>query len=85
MGIKAGPQYAADSMPPESYLAWHQWASDMFNIHHQRQRQCPRCKLWKFPIEQSEVAEQHMLETKTGKLRRQWSPVCIYCMTKSSG
>jgi hypothetical protein len=77
-----GPVYAPDSQPPSGYLGWHQWAHDMSVIHHQCQRQCPRCRLWKFPVEQSELKEYHMLETKTGKLMKQLSPVCVHCAAK---
>ncbi len=59
MGQKAGPRYAADSLPPTGYLGWHQWASDMYFIHRATPAACPRCKLWKFPIEQSDIEEDH--------------------------
>ena len=80
MGVKAGPCYAIDSDPPEGYLAWHQWAHDMTSIHKVKQRQCPRCKLWKFPQERTDVKEQHSLLCDNGKIRKQMSFVCNSCM-----
>lgn len=40
--------YEVGSPPPSGYVAWHLWAEDQHKGG-LRQKQCPNCKLWKFP------------------------------------
>lgn len=42
--------YPKGSSPPADYVGWHDWAKAQF-AHGLRQKQCPRCGLFKYPQE----------------------------------
>lgn len=44
------PVFKPGDPPPAGYCEWHEWA----RVQHAaglRQRQCPKCKLWRYPQE----------------------------------
>jgi len=58
--------YKPGDMPPEGYLAWHEWA-DVQRKAGIKQKQCFSCSLWKKPQELSGKTGGFKGKTKRGK------------------
>jgi hypothetical protein len=44
------PEFKAGDPPPETYIAWHEWARVQGKAG-LKQTRCPRCTRWRFPQE----------------------------------
>lgn len=49
-GFPEKNRWEVGSQPPKGYVAWHDWAAAQ-HAGGLRQRQCPTCKLWRYPQE----------------------------------
>lgn len=49
--------YKPGDPTPTGYVQWHEWAGVQYAAG-LRQRQCRKCRLWKFPQEKCECEEQ---------------------------
>lgn len=79
------PDFAPGDLPPDGYLAWHEWAE----VQHKaglRQKQCGRCGLWRYPQQLSALVDSTEV---TGLRKRQpfrrtlETPVCNDCAAKA--
>jgi len=71
------PDFKPGDLPPDGYLAWHEWAEVQYKAGI-RQQACGRCGNWKTPQELSAVVDR--LDAKIG--RRHViidTPVCLKC------
>ena len=71
------PDFKPGDQAPEGYLAWHEWADKQHKAG-LRQKECGRCRRWKYPQELS--ATQDAFEAKSRKgLVNFKTPVCHTC------
>lgn len=75
------PEFKPGDLPPEGYLAWHEWA-EVQRKAGIKQVQCPSCSLWRTPQELS----THEVRW-TAKDRRGWDHTfsefeCSKCFAK---
>lgn len=70
--------YKPGDLPPEGYLAWHEWA-EVQRKAGIKQVQCGRCALWRTPQELSTIVDKHPARTSRGALLHLTSPVCTKC------
>lgn len=73
--------YQPGDLPPEGYLAWHEWAEVQrkAGIH---QVACGRCGLWRTPQELSGVVDRGSARTSRGAPVDWTSPVCTKCLER---
>jgi hypothetical protein len=73
------PDFKPGDLPPEGYLAWHEWAEVQWKAGI-RQQACGRCGQWKTPQELSKLV--YRVEAK---IKKRWvkveTPVCLKCAT----
>lgn len=68
-------------LPPEGYLAWHEWA-EVQNKAGIKQVRCGRCMLWRTPQELSGATDKAMMSrTKHGPRNVEvTTPICTKCL-----
>lgn len=69
--------YKPGDLPPEGYLAWHEWAE----VQHKaglRQKECGRCGKWKYPQELSGQIDRHEAKSRKGPVTVE-AAVCLKC------
>lgn len=72
--------YKPGDLPPEGYLAWHEWA----DVQHKaglRQVECGRCGLWRYPQELSYLVDIIQAQSRKGPVTVE-TPVCLTCAEK---
>ena len=70
--------YKPGDLPPEGYLAWHEWAEVQYKAGI-RQVQCGRCGLWQTPQELSTEVIERQTKGRRGKTVTACAQVCIKC------
>jgi hypothetical protein len=65
--ILVGKKYEAGSMPPNGYLAWHEWAEAQHKAG-LRQVVCARCGKYKFPQELSGKEDTYTASSRKRKV-----------------
>ena len=78
--LLAQKEYKPGDMPPDGYLAWHEWA-EVQRKAGIKQRQCGRCGLWRTPQELSGKIDV-TLHDKRGNQVKIESDVCIKCVAQ---
>ena len=78
--LLAQKEYKPGDMPPDGYLAWHEWA-EVQRKAGIKQRQCGRCGLWKTPQELFGKIDV-TLQDKMGNQVKIESDVCIKCVAQ---
>ena len=76
------PTFKPGDLPPEGYLAWHEWAA----VQHKaglRQRECGKCGRWKYPQELSDEIVRIEGRTSRGARVSLGEPVCKACVEAS--
>ena len=79
MHILTQKEYKSGDMPPDGYLAWHEWA-EVQRKAGIKQVSCGRCGLWKTPQELSGEIITMNARNKRGDTVKIESPVCIKCV-----
>ena len=69
--------YKPGDMPPEGYLAWHEWA-EVQRKAGIKQVQCGKCGLWRTPQELSGQTMRWTAQSRKGPVE-QTAPVCSKC------
>lgn len=69
--------YKPGDLPPEGYLAWHEWAEAQ-RKHGIKQVQCGKCGLWKTPQELSGQTIRWTAQSRKGQAEHT-APVCSKC------
>jgi hypothetical protein len=69
--------YKPGDLPPEGYLAWHEWAGGQRKAGI-KQVQCGRCGLWKTPQELSGDIDRCEMQSRKGQVVVE-TPVCTKC------
>lgn len=69
--------YQPGDLPPEGYLAWHEWA-EVQRKAGIKQVQCGRCGLWKTPQELSDQVDRSEVKSRKGPVTVE-TPVCLKC------
>jgi len=75
------PEFKPGDMPPDGYLAWHEWA-EVQRAAGIEQVSCCSCCLWQTPQELSEVTINTIMRDRLGKKIEIKGPVCKKCATK---
>ncbi len=70
--------YKPGDLPPEGYLAWHEWA-DVQRKAGIKQVQCGRCGRWRTPQEMSTEVIEYEAKDKHGNDVTVREPVCGKC------
>lgn len=70
-------EYKPGDLPPDGYLAWHEWAEVQYKAGI-RQKQCGKCGLWKTPQELSGQTMRWTAQSRKGPVE-QVAPVCSKC------
>ena len=76
--------YKPGDMPPEGYLAQHEWARIQGKAG-LKQKQCGRCGLWRFPQELSGTVDKYHAKTNKGEVVEIVTAVCLECEAKKIG
>lgn len=79
--ITVQAEYKPGDLPPEGYLAWHEWA-EVQRKAGIRQRQCPGCGLWRTPQELSTREITWEATIKSGKRRGERVRLSDFLCTK---
>lgn len=69
--------YKPGDLPPEGYLAWHEWAK----VQHKagiKQVPCGKCGLWVTPQEMSGEMMRWAAQSRKGPVE-QTAPICSKC------
>ena len=66
-------------LPPEGYLAWHEWA-EVQRKAGIKQVECGRCGKWRTPQELSNQTDTYEAKDKIGKPVVVTTPVCSKCL-----
>lgn len=74
--------YKPGDLPPEGYLAWHEWAEVQFKAGI-KQVQCGRCGLWRTPQELSAEVIEYEAKDRRGKAVTVREPVCSKCASNA--
>ena len=72
------PAFKPGDLPPEGYLAWHEWA-EVQRKAEIKQVECGRCGLWKTPQELSGIVDTAQLFDKRGRQVTITHSVCTKC------
>ena len=78
MHILIQKEYKPGDLPPDGYLAWHEWA-DVQRKAGIKQVPCGRCGQWKTPQELSGKVDATILRNKKGQPVACESAVCVQC------
>ena len=81
--LDVSPSFTPGDLPPEGYLAWHEWAE----VQHKagiKQVQCGRCGLWRTPQELSATVDVSYPVDRYGRPVECKSPVCARCESKAN-
>lgn len=76
------PDFKPGDLPPEGYLAWHEWAE----VQHKagiKQEQCGRCSKWKTPQELSPTIDRATMQSRKGPAVVE-TVVCTECEAKGA-
>ena len=76
--ITAQKGYKPGDLPPEGYLAWHEWA-EVQRKAGIRQEPCAKCGLWRTPQELSGKFLESTPVDKYGNVHVQRDPICSKC------
>lgn len=79
--IDVQPTFKPGDLPPEGYLAWHEWA-EVQRKAGIKQVQCGRCGLWQTPQELSGKIDRHTPKDRRGRPVEIETPVCTKCADK---
>lgn len=71
-------EYKPGDMPPEGYLAWHEWA-EVQRKAGIKQVECGKCGKWKTPQELSGTVLTVNARNKYGESVKHEMPLCINC------
>jgi hypothetical protein len=74
--------YKPGDLPPEGYLAWHEWA-EVQRKAGIKQVECGRCGKWKTPQELSGVVDKTQARTSRGEKVTLSDAVCTKCLTEA--
>ena len=69
--------YKPGDLPPEGYLAWHEWAE----VQHKaglRQKECGRCNKWFYPQQLSVTIDKCVTQSRKGPVTVE-TAVCLHC------
>lgn len=69
--------YKPGDLPPEGYLAWHEWA-EVQRKAGIKQVQCGKCGLWKTPQELSGQTMRWTAQSRKGPVEMT-APICSKC------
>lgn len=75
--------YKAGDLPPEGYLAWHEWA-EVQRKAGIKQVACGRCGKWKTPQELSAEIDDSLAYTYRGEPVLLETPICAKCMKQEA-
>lgn len=78
MRILVQDEYKPGDLPPDGYLAWHEWAEVQYNAGI-KQVECGQCGKWKTPQELSSNTVTHNFLDKFGKKVKVVDPLCLKC------
>lgn len=76
------PEFKPGDMPPDGYLAWHEWA-EVQRAAGIKQVSCCRCCLWQTPQELSDITITSIVRDRLGKKIEIKSLVCKKCAVKN--
>ena len=76
--LLAQATYKPGDLPPEGYLAWHEWA-EVQRKAGIKQVPCGRCGRWQTPRELSETIDRFQAMTSRGERVEMTTPVCTKC------
>jgi hypothetical protein len=76
--LTAQRTYKPGDLPPEGYLAWHEWA-EVQRKAGIKQKQCATCGRWKTPQELSVQVLELTAKDRRGRTVKQSGPVCSKC------
>jgi hypothetical protein len=79
--IDAQPEFKPGDLPPEGYLAWHEWA-EVQRKAGIKQVECGRCFLWKTPQELSGKFDERNAKDRRGRNGVLRTPICSKCADK---
>ena len=79
--ITAQADFQPGDLPPDGYLAWHEWA-DVQRRAGIRQTECPTCGLWRTPQELSSREISYLLKDRFGSEMRFSEYQCRKCFNK---
>lgn len=82
MRILAQKEYKPGDLPPDGYLAWHEWA-DVQREAGIKQVTCGRCGKWKTPQEFSALVDAATLRDKKWRAVSVKTTVCAKCASLS--
>lgn len=74
--------YKPGDLPPEGYLAWHEWA-EVQRKAGVKQVECGRCGKWQTPQELSDQIDRHEAKSRKGPITVT-TPVCAKCATPNA-
>jgi ribosomal protein S27AE len=77
------PDFKPGDLPPEGYLAWHEWA-EVQRKAGIKQVQCGKCGLWRTPQELSGQTMKWTAQSRKGPVE-QTAPVCSKCAAPNAG
>jgi len=80
--LLAQETYKPGDLPPDGYLAWHEWA-DVQRKAGIKQVECGECGLWRTPQELSGIEREYTATTRGGQLVKRRLPVCGRCACNS--
>lgn len=75
--------YKPGDLPPEGYLAWHEWA-DVQRKAKIKQVACPTCSLWRTPQELSTKQREWTCCTSKGEIITFSEFICSKCVEKET-
>lgn len=75
--------YKPGDLPPEGYLAWHEWA-EVQRKAGIKQVQCGCCGLWRTPQELSDRTMKWIVRSRKCAVE-QSAPICTKCVEKLDG
>ena len=76
--LLAQETYKPGDLPPEGYLAWHEWA-EVQRKAGIKQVPCGKCGLWRTPQELSNEVLELEAKDRRGRTVLQRRPVCSKC------
>jgi len=82
--ITAQRDYKPGDLPPEGYLAWHEWA-EVQRKAGIKQVLCAKCCLWKTPQELSGQFVESKGTDRYGQVHMMKDPVCTKCASAQIG
>lgn len=74
--------YKPGDLPPDGYLAWHEWA-EVQRKAGIKQVQCGKCGRWQTPQELSGKTMRWTAQSRNGPVE-QTAPVCSKCATTNT-